>query len=190
MTPQAFSFKTHRVEIKASYPILKSVIIRIAMFSATTDLSSCCSIGDDLGVDFDTCSSNGVNLDTFSGLATVNWNKNSIYFLLHCEYPLCLFWHVFRRKCLTLHCQLQYFRAIVSLGENSQTRPLDQLTKNQSNNWPTDKVIRLTDQVLMSPPFETAELGLHYWVTASQNPVEIPQIINWCKRTSGWSWPS
>lgn len=26
----------------------------------------------------------------------------------------------------------------------------------------------------MSPPFETAELGLHYWVTASQNPVEIP----------------
>jgi len=41
------------------------------VFSATTDLSSCCSIGDDLGVDFDACSSNGVNLDTFSGLATV-----------------------------------------------------------------------------------------------------------------------
>lgn len=45
--------------------------IRIVMFSAVTDLSSCCSIGDDLGVDFDICSSSGVNLDTFSGLATV-----------------------------------------------------------------------------------------------------------------------
>ena len=42
------------------------------MFSAvTTDLSSCCSIGDDLEVVADICSSSGVNLDAFSGLAAV-----------------------------------------------------------------------------------------------------------------------
>ena len=41
-----------------------------------------------------------------------------------------------------------YFAAIASLSENSQTSTLDQLTKNQFNNWPTDRVIRLTHKVL------------------------------------------
>jgi len=49
------------------------------MISNTTyPSSSSCSIGVDLRVDFDTCSSNGVDLDTFSGLATVRMDKNNV----------------------------------------------------------------------------------------------------------------
>lgn len=49
------------------------------MISNTTyPSSSSCSIGVDLRVDFDACSSNGVDLDTFSGLATVRMDKNNV----------------------------------------------------------------------------------------------------------------
>lgn len=80
--------------------------IRIVMFSAVTDLSSCCSIGDDLGVDFDVCSSTGVDLDTFSGLATVKLKQKQHISTALPYFSLGLFDKFLEEKCSMLHSQL------------------------------------------------------------------------------------